>query len=100
MKNYYGTLYETINELRNEGYTIDFNFRKECIICHKLRGPLSPNEFNIDAVFRFEAASDPEDEAIIYSISSQKYNIKGLLVNAYGIYSDELSDAIVMNLRP
>lgn len=30
----YGTLSETINALKKEGYTIDFNIHQEHLVCH------------------------------------------------------------------
>ena len=35
MKESYGTLSETINGLKKEGYTLDFNIREDCIVCHQ-----------------------------------------------------------------
>src|SRR5690606_27899280 len=39
------------------------------------------------------------DEAIVYAISSDKHNIKGTLVNGYGIYADKLADEMIQALR-
>jgi len=33
MKEFYGTLSETINGLKEEGYTLDFNIREDCLAC-------------------------------------------------------------------
>ena len=35
MKESYGTLSETINALKKEGYTLDFNVNEECIVAMK-----------------------------------------------------------------
>ncbi|HEX6915384.1 MAG TPA: hemerythrin domain-containing protein [Chitinophagaceae bacterium] len=99
MKNNYGTVSQTIAALREEGYTIDFNVTGECLSCHKTNTVLSPEEFTIDAIYRFEGESNPDDEAIVYAISSPKYNVKGTLVNAYGPYADGGSDALVQKLQ-
>lgn len=99
MKNAYGTLSQTINELKKEGYHLDFNLKQECLVCHLNNIALSPEEFEIDAVYRFEGDSNPDDQSILYAISSGKYNVKGVLVNAYGVYSDEISAAMVEKLK-
>jgi hypothetical protein len=95
----YGTLSETINELVKLGYTHDFNIKDECIVCHKKNITLSPDDFQIDKVYRFEGASDPEYQSILYAISSISYDVKGVLVNGYGISSDEASSKITENLN-
>ncbi len=43
--------------------------------------------------------TDPSDEMILYAISSPELNLKGTLVNAYGIYSDAVADEMVRKLN-
>lgn len=60
------------------------------------------NEFEIDRFFRIEGDdSSPNDSAILYAISSDKYGLKGTMVNAYGAYSNSISDEMLakLNLR-
>ena len=99
MKESYGTLSETINGLKNDGYTLDFNVRRERIICHESNIVLSPEDFVIDKVYRFEGASNPDDQSILYAISSSKFKVKGVLVNGYGISADAATDTIIEKLR-
>lgn len=99
MKESYGTLSETINALYKEGYTLDFNIHEQYIVCHTAPLKLSPNEFEIDKVFRFEGDSNPEDQSILYAISSTKFNVKGLLVNGYGISADTKVDELIAKLN-
>jgi hypothetical protein len=84
----YGTLSETINALILIGYIHDFNIQEECITCRQTKDTLSPKDFKIDKVYRFEGASNPDDQAILYAISSPKFSLKGTLVNGYGISSN------------
>ncbi len=99
MKQDYGTLSQTINGLKKEGYSIDFNLQKNAIICSNNTATLSAEDFEIDAVFRFEGESNPDDESVVYAISSTKSGVKGILVNAFGIYADEISDALIAKLH-
>jgi hypothetical protein len=99
MKETYGTLSETINALKIEGYTLDFNIDQECVICHEPKMAMSPNDFRIDGVFRFEGESNPDDQAILYAISSQKFNVKGVLVNGYGISAVDATDELIKKLN-
>lgn len=101
MKNYsYDTVSEAVNELIKRGYTTDFELmtEHECLICHQTSTNLSPEEFEIDEIHRFEGDTDPGDEMIVYAISSEKHNMKGVDINAYGLYSDAATSKIVERL--
>ncbi len=95
----FGTLSETVNALIKAGYTLDFNIHQECLICHHTNTILSPEEFQIDKFYRFEGATNPEDQSIVYAISSTKIAVKGILVNGYGISGDEASSKLVEKLQ-
>ena len=95
----YDTLSETMNELRKEGYTEDFNLLENCLECRNGQFQVFADEFKVDKFFRFEGASNPSDSSILYAISSDSKNLKGLLVNAYGIYSDPVTDEMVKKLE-
>ncbi len=95
----YETLSEAINELSKKGYTYNFNLKHDCIYCADNDMQLEPDEFEIDEVHRFQQMSDVDDESILYAISSMQNNIKGLLVNAYGIYADTASAKLIEKLN-
>ena len=99
MNESYGTLSETINGLKKQGYVLDFNIRRDRLICHQTQAILSPDDFEIDKVYRFEGESNPDDESILYAISSSRYSVKGLLVNGYGISSDGVSEELIAKLK-
>lgn len=93
------TVSEVLAKLKEEGYTVDFNIQDNCLICHGNSLRINPGEFVVDRHYRFEGMSDPDDEAIIYAISSEKNNVKGTLLNGYGISSDEIASELVQALR-
>lgn len=97
MPNYEPTLVETLETLRKEGYTEDFNIRFDSLICDK--ACLLPQEFTVDRTFRFEGNTNPSDEAILYAISSRSGDLKGVLVNSYGVYADEMTVEMIAKLR-
>ncbi|MGV3527450.1 MAG: phosphoribosylpyrophosphate synthetase [Flavisolibacter sp.] len=99
MNKAFGTVSQTIEALKKEGYTLDFNLQQSCIACHQTQKILSPDDFEIDEIFRFEGESNPDDEAVVYAISSLTFGVKGVLLHAYGPYADELSTAMVQKLR-
>ena len=96
MKNY-ETVTEAVNDLNKRGYTHDFNLGEDCLICGETIS-LSPKEFEIDEVYRFEGMTDPGDEMIVYAIASVDGDVKGVLVNAYGLYADRESSVIMKKL--
>jgi hypothetical protein len=98
MKNY-DTLSEAINDLQaNNGYTYDFNLKPECLQCASLKLEIQPEDFKIDKAYRFEGMSSTGDNSVLYAISS-KNGIKGLLVDAYGVYAENISEAMRKKLR-
>jgi hypothetical protein len=95
----YTTLVEALNDLKKRGYTYNFNLLEDCLECREEGITLSPNEFHITEVYRFEGESDPDDNTILYAIESEDGRLKGALVNAYGVYSDPLSAEMVSKLN-
>ncbi len=95
----YETLSGAIDSLRNQGYTLDFNLEENRIVCTHGKYMLEPEEFEIDKSFRFDVDEDPSDQAVLYAISSHNHQIKGLLVNGYGNYSDPLTDKMIKKLK-
>lgn len=99
LKESFGTLSETINGLIKIGYNLDFNVHKECLVCLERGNFLKPDDFQIDKLYRFEGQSNPEDQSILYAISSPRFGIKGLLVDGYGISSDTEVSRFVEKLQ-
>jgi len=93
------TVSEVLNHLRLKGYTVDFNLDDNCLICHSNSLKLHPEDFQVDKHYRFEGLSDPADEAIVYAISSTKHDLKGTLVDGYGISSEKLTHEMIMALK-
>lgn len=93
------TVTQTLEKLKEEGYTIDFNLRSNCLECADNSLQIHPEDFQIDKFFRFEGESDPGDEAIVYAISSPKNDLKGTLVNSYGTYADDVTEELVNALK-
>jgi quercetin dioxygenase-like cupin family protein len=93
------TVSEILNRLKTEGYTVDFNLSDNCLTCHGNSLQISPDEFLVDRHYRFEGISDPGDAAVVYAISSTKHDVKGTLVDGYGIYSDGLTQELIQALH-
>jgi hypothetical protein len=94
------TLVETLEDLKEEGYTYDFNMTAHALEVHKEDGiclNLSPDDFDIVRVYRFEGMTNPSDMAILYAIES-KDGLKGTLVSSYGVYADAMSSEMIKKL--
>lgn len=88
------TLVDVLKTLHSRGYTSDFNI-------DPLKSELlnNPGKFVIDKVYRFEGMTDPEDESVVFAISSPEKCIKGVLVNAFGVYADAWVDKILPKIK-
>lgn len=97
----YDTLSEAVNDLLKRGYTTDFLLQeeKDCLLCSNNSLELSPEDFAIDEVYRFEGMTDPADESVVYAISSAKHNVKGLVINSFGADFGYRSSKLVEHLN-
>ena len=91
----YDTVSQAVNDLKKRGYTLDFNLKASSLECQGKE--FDPKDFEITEFHRFEGNSDPGDESVVFAIES-KNGLKGVLVNAFGIYSEPLSDEMVKKL--
>lgn len=94
----YDTLVETLNALKQRGFTTDFNIAFDAIKCIGTGVCLNPNAFEIVEHYRFEGKNDPDDSSVLYAIAAKDGSLKGVLVNAYGVYSDTVSDELIKKL--
>lgn len=97
MKKNYTSLSEATNDLYARGYTHDFNVKPDCIECQGLQLQLSPERFTVDEFHRFEGMSSTDDNSIVFAITSDD-GVKGVLVDAYGVYASNLNDAMIKKL--
>jgi hypothetical protein len=93
----YDTVAEAVNGLKQRGFTIDFNLEPNRISCPNTNLVLTPADFEITEFYRFEGDSDPADEAIVYAIES-KEGKRGVLVNGFGISSEEVGEEMIEKL--
>jgi len=95
----YQTVVEALNDLKKRGFTLDFNLANGALHSSSENIYLQPEDFSISEIYRFEGMSDPADNTIIYGIESDKYNVKGVFLNAYGVYSDDISEELLKKLN-
>ena len=95
---YFDTVTEALQWLNQQGFTENFNLDNNCIRYNNNKESMSPEEFKIEYLFRFEGDTDPGDEDIVYGIISDVYAIKGVLTSAFGIYADSASAEMIRKL--
>ena len=82
------TLSECINKLVIDGYEVDFQVdEKGKLFSPKKNKSYPADKIHIVNFFRFEGASDPDENAILYAIETEDGQ-KGTLTDAYGVYAD------------
>lgn len=92
------TLSQTMNALRDKGYTEDLNLLDEHLENKKQKLKYPAEDFEVDHYFRFEGAANPADNSILYAIST-KDGHKGVLVDGYGKSGGQISDKILNKLN-
>ncbi len=95
---FYETLSDATTALQARGYTLNFNLSNDSLHCAEANLQLFPQDFHIDEVYRFEGATDPADEAVVYAVSSEKHHAKGVLVDGYGVSGGGVSPQIMAKL--
>jgi hypothetical protein len=97
MKNF-DTLTEALTDLKIRGYSNDFNIQPDAIECITLNLKLRPEDFHVDEIYRFEGMTDPDDNTILFAVSSST-GVKGVIVDAYGAYADSLTSEMLQRLK-
>jgi len=83
------TLILSLNKLLANGYTTDFKVTDENVLQSlQTEATYRADQINVVDFYRFEGASDPADNSILYAIETSD-GTKGTLVDAYGPYADD-----------
>ena len=92
------TVTEALKDLKSRGFTTDFNIAFDKLICSENKFCLNPEEFEITEVYRFEGATDPGDENVVYAIESKEGTVKGSLISAFGTHAETISIEMIQKL--
>ncbi|MDP9077586.1 MAG: phosphoribosylpyrophosphate synthetase [Bacteroidota bacterium] len=95
----YNNLVEATNDLMKRGYTENLSLEGDTVDDKDKNIHMTADDIEIDEFYRFEGASNPDDNAIVYAVTSKKYNLKGVLINAFGTYANTSSSAILAKLN-
>ncbi|UGU16955.1 phosphoribosylpyrophosphate synthetase [Sinomicrobium kalidii] len=98
MKNAYETLSEAIEELKKEGFTQDYNLQDKGVKNKEKNSHIPAEDLNVLQMYRFEGNTNPDDNSVLYAIETAKGE-RGLLLDAYGVYSGNISREMMDKLR-
>jgi mannose-6-phosphate isomerase class I len=83
MNNQYDTLIGAIQDLKEKGYTHNFEINEKELL-HEIDGEeFAFTEVKLNEYHRFEGMTNPSDSSILYVLETNT-GIKGTVVDAYG----------------
>jgi hypothetical protein len=92
---HYATVAIAIEQLREKGFTEDFNLEGNYLVSQV--GRFGDSDFEIEHVYFYEGESNPDDEATVYGIQSGSGH-KGVLVTGSDVFADNAESSIIKKL--
>ncbi|TRX29769.1 hypothetical protein FNW25_02080 [Flavobacterium franklandianum] len=87
---HYATVSEALKQLNKKGFIHDFNLQDETI-------QENPHRYEIEHVYRYEGNSDPDEEAVVYGITS-KSGERGVYVAGFSANSESEAATVLAQL--
>ena len=94
----YTSMTEAIQGLKARGFTTNFEFRNKSFCAVGSGRTFKAGDLSIREHHRFEGASDPDDESIIYAIETND-GIRGTIADAYGVYANSELEAFMEKVK-
>jgi len=82
------TVTEAMTALRSEGYTADFELVDGTLRSDGGNSPCAVDQAVVERLYRFEGASDPGDEMIVFGVLDPLSGVRGTLASAFGPTAD------------
>ncbi|HEX7844782.1 MAG TPA: hypothetical protein VF476_03215, partial [Chitinophagaceae bacterium] len=92
------TMVSCLRKARKDGFTVDFLVDQNAIKAPDARKMYRPEEVKVASFYRFEGASDPSDNAILYLLETRDGK-RGTLVDAYGVYADPQVSSFIDKIK-
>lgn len=87
---HYATVSKALQDLKDKGYTTDFNLEEDRIKNHY-------EDFEIEHIYRYEGESDPGDEATVYGIKA-KSGERGVFVVSPGAFTEDGAAKVLLDM--
>lgn len=91
------TLVERLRQLHADGWTAQLEATADGLECGVCGAVAAPEDVAVDQVYRFEGASDPGDESVLFAITPPCGHL-GTLTAAYGPDTPPETTAVVTRL--
>lgn len=92
------TVVEAIQLLQADGYTTDFRIASDGLRCDSCGHTHRPGDLVVESTSRFEGASNPDDQAVVFGVRCAECDVRGVIVAAYGPTASEEEAAVVTAL--
>ena len=89
---HYSTVEKALTELKEKGYTIDYNIDDNHILNEA-------SNYVISEIYRYEGMSNPDDEATVYGITNKITNDKGVFVAGNLAFADSDLAKILLKME-
>jgi hypothetical protein len=89
------TMTEVLAQLDADGYVADFRLDNGVVCPKDCAGPAT-----FDSTWRFEGASDPDDESIVLALRCPVCGTRGVVATAYGAMLSGPEAAALAALKP
>src|SRR5688572_10618940 len=92
---------EEIASLRARGFTADFSVTADGQLrCDACGHTHAPGSIVVESTARFEGASNPDDQAVVFGLRCDACGVRGILVAAYGPTASAEEAAVISSLSP
>jgi hypothetical protein len=93
------TLSEAVSRLDDEGFDRAFRANREGLLEAEGAPPQRPEAMIVEEMVRFEGQSNPDDEAVLFALSSPDGDLKGTFVSSFGPDIGPATAAVIQRLR-
>jgi hypothetical protein len=94
----YSTVSEAVWGLTVRGFTGNFELAGDVLRAVDSGKTFTAQQLTIVEHHRFEGASDPDDQSVVYGIEASD-GTRGVVVDAYGVYADPRLGEFLMKVK-
>jgi hypothetical protein len=92
------TITDALSELRRKEYKLELRREATHLYCNELHQWIMPENFTVDESYYFEKIESPDADGMLYAISLSQ-GVKGFLLDACTVYTDNISPEMMKKLR-
>lgn len=92
------TIHDMVHALQRAGWSEPLSVADGGRVSVRGR-PVRPEHFRIEATYRYEGITNPDDEGFVLAVNHEPTNTRGVLVTAYGPNASEDEAKALRGLR-